>query len=274
MKRSAFRQGTRTAWLLAGLVAASVVQASAGAAAAQSSAACRGQVYLTLDTGNMRDADLIAGILKRHQVRATFFLANEATVRGDFSLDPAWADYWRARASEGHAFGSHTFDHVYLREGSATQRAGAPFLARPQFGAQAGRDQRWSGAELCGELRRVDQRLRELTGRSLDPIWRAPGGRAPESAMQAASDCGFAHVHWAPAGFLGDELPSDRFPNDRLLAQALAQIRAGDILMAHLGIWSRKDPYAPMLDPLIAGLKSRGFCFATIPEHPDYQARR
>jgi hypothetical protein len=32
--------------------------------------------------------------------------------------------------------------------------------------------------------------------------------------------------------------------------------------MAHLGIWSRKDPFAPMLDPLIAGLKGRGFCFA------------
>jgi peptidoglycan/xylan/chitin deacetylase (PgdA/CDA1 family) len=91
--------------------------------------------------------------------------------------------------------------------------------------------------------------------------------------MRSAAECGFAHVHWAAAGFLGDELPSDRFPNDRLLAQALASIRSGDILMAHLGIWSRKDPYAPMLDPLIAGLKARGFCFATIPEHPDYRGK-
>ena len=76
---------------------------------------------------------------------------------------------------------------------------------------------------------------------------------------------------WAPAGFLGDELPSDKFPNDRLLKDALAKIRAGDILMAHLGIWSRADPYAPMLDPLIAGLKARGLCFATLREHPDYR---
>jgi hypothetical protein len=34
-----------------------------------------------------------------------------------------------------------------------------------------------------------------------------------------------------------------------LLERALANIRDGDILMAHLGIWSRKDPFAPMLDP-------------------------
>ena len=26
---------------------------------------------------------------------------------------------------------------------------------------------------------------------------------------------------WSPAGFLGDELPSDKYPNDKLLAQAL-----------------------------------------------------
>jgi hypothetical protein len=88
--------------------------------------------------------------------------------------------------------------------------------------------------------------------------------------MEAAAGCGFRHVHWADAGFLGDELPSDKFPNDRLLAQALSRIRSGDILMAHLGIWSRKDPFAPMLDPLIAGLRKKGLCFATLDHHPDY----
>ena len=84
-----------------------------------------------------------------------------------------------------------------------------------------------------------------------------------------AQSCGWRHVGWSPAGFLGDELPSDRYPNDRLLARSLASIRSGDILLAHLGIWSRKEPYAPTLDTLIAGLKRRGLCFATIPEHPD-----
>jgi hypothetical protein len=80
-------------------------------------------------------------------------------------------------------------------------------------------------------------------------------------------------VHWAPAGFLGDELPSETHPNEALLRQALAGIAPGDILIAHLGIWSRKVPWAPMLDPLIAGLKARGLCFATLREHPDYARR-
>jgi peptidoglycan/xylan/chitin deacetylase (PgdA/CDA1 family) len=253
--------------------AVSVTLVFSGAAAA-GGAGCKGTVYLTLDTGNMSQAEVIAAILLRHEVKATFFLANERTPRGDFALDDGWLAYWRARAAEGHAFGSHTYDHVYFREAPAAGRAaarhvprdGAPpvFLARPQFGASAGRTLTWDGAALCSELRRVDARLRELAGRGLDPLWRAPGGRAPAAAMHAARECGFGHVHWAPAGFLGDELPSETHPNERLLEQALARVRDGDVLMAHLGIWSRREPFAPMLDPLIAGLKRRGLCFATL----------
>jgi peptidoglycan/xylan/chitin deacetylase (PgdA/CDA1 family) len=253
------------------LLAATSTAFAAGSPAAGSAGApadCRGTVYLTLDTGSMSQAALIASILQRHQVRATFFLANEKTTAGDGSLDDGWRAYWQARAREGHAFGSHTYDHVYFRGVAPDGR----LQVRPQFGAQAGQTLTWDAAAVCAELKRVDARFRQLTGRGLDPVWRAPGGKAPAQAMQAAQGCGFAHVHWAPAGFLGDELPSDKYPNDRLLRQSLGSIRAGDILMAHLGIWSRKDPYAPMLDPLIEGLKARGLCFATLREHPDYRA--
>ena len=66
---------------------------------------------------------------------------------------------------------------------------------------------------------------------------------------------------------LGDELSSTLYPNDQLLKKALNEIQDGDITMAHLGIWSRKDPWAPgVLDALISGLKAKGFCFATIQE--------
>jgi peptidoglycan/xylan/chitin deacetylase (PgdA/CDA1 family) len=91
--------------------------------------------------------------------------------------------------------------------------------------------------------------------------------------LQAAKACGYQHVGWASAGFLGDELSSSTHPNPRLLSKALAEIRAGDVLMAHLGIWSRQDPWAPaVLEPLIVGLKQKGFCFATLREHPQYAA--
>jgi len=41
--------------------------------------------------------------------------------------------------------------------------------------------------------------------------------------------------------------------------------------VAHLGIWSRQQAWAPaVLEPLIQGLKARGLCFATLREHPQY----
>jgi peptidoglycan/xylan/chitin deacetylase (PgdA/CDA1 family) len=72
---------------------------------------------------------------------------------------------------------------------------------------------------------------------------------------------------------LGDELSSQTHSNAQLLQSALSSIRSGDILMAHLGIWSRQDPWAPaVLEPLIVGLQQKGFCFATLREHPLYAA--
>jgi peptidoglycan/xylan/chitin deacetylase (PgdA/CDA1 family) len=104
-----------------------------------------------------------------------------------------------------------------------------------------------------------------MTGRHLDPLWRAPGGRTTPRVLAFAQKCGFRHVGWTAHGFLGDELSSKTHPNRRLLADSLRQIQDGEILLLHLGIWSRQDPYWPMLDPLLAGLKKRGFQFALLP---------
>ena len=230
--------------------------AVSGLAAAEPAPACSsGTLYLTFDTGNMRHAELIAETLARHQVKATFFVANEKTLRGDHALDDSWADYWKARVKEGHAFGSHTWRH-----GSFREDAGDKVHYRLMDGGTVMLDH----AAICDEIRKPDQRFRELTGRSLDALWRAPGGRTTPNALHAATTCGYRHVGWAKAGFLGDELPSETYPNTMLVERALASLRDGDIVMAHLGIWSRKDPFAPMFEPLIAGLKARGFCFATL----------
>ena len=229
------------------------------ALAKTNSAECAKPLYLTLDTGGMQSAELIADILKKHDVKATFFLSNEKTFRGDFVLDDSWAAYWRSRVQEGHAFGSHTWRH-----GRILKSEDGRIRYRPQFGESAGRTLALSTAEFCAELSRVGDQFKAMTNRSLDPIWRAPGGHTTAASLSAASACGYAHVHWSPAGLLGDELSSETHPNALLLKKALASIRPGDVLMAHLGIWSRKEAYAPTLDPLIAGLKEKGFCFKTI----------
>jgi peptidoglycan/xylan/chitin deacetylase (PgdA/CDA1 family) len=228
---------------------------SLGAHAQSQTPACNKTVYLTFDTGNMSVAQKVAEILKRQNVKATFFLANEKTFRGDHALDDSWKLYWRELAKEGNRFGSHTFE-------------------KPQFGPKAGMTVLYNEAAICKEIRRVDQRFQELTNQPLQKIWRAPGGKTSPTLIRMGDMCGYQHIAWAPAGFLGDELNSDKYPNQMLLEKASKGIQDGDVTMAHLGIWSRKDPWAPtVLEQLILNLKQRGFCFGLLPKNSENQSK-
>ena len=238
-----------------------VLAAAALVAASFAHAACTGTLYLTFDTGHMEPANAIADILAKHQVKATFFLANEKTRADGFTLDDAQKPFWQRLAKEGHAFGSHTWDHYYFRGD-----VGADRVSYVPWGKPAKDGRTLDRAGVCAELKKSEDRFREMTGRGYDGLWRAPGGKTTPRLIEFAQSCGYRHVDWADAGFLGDELSSETHPNDALLKRAVANLRDGDILMAHLGIWSRKDPFWPMLDPLITQLQATGFCFATVPE--------
>ena len=253
---------------LAALLFASVSQAQQ---AQQAQKSCEKPLYLTFDTGHMGTAPLIAEVLQRNSVKVTFFAANERTQVGDGSLGNHWAPWWRARAAEGHEFASHTYDHVYWR--GDLKGVEPKFRIQPSSGALEGREFTWDAKKYCDQISYAAERLQDFTGKPTLPMYRAPGGKTSPRLLEVARSCGYAHVGWSPAGFLGDELPSEKFSNEALLKRALRDIKTGDILVAHLGIWSRKDPWAPsVLEPLIVGLKAKGFCFATLREHPDFKA--
>ncbi len=220
-------------------------------------APCAGTVYLTIDTGHMEPAAAMADILDKHGVKATFFLANEKTKRGDTSLDPAWAPFWKRLADAGHAFGSHTWRHWYVagdtRDGKVRYAA---------YGSTQG--EALDAAAFCAELKKPEEAFRAMTGRGFDGLWRAPGGRVTAKSLDYAKGCGFTHAGWSPAGFSGDELPSDRYPADKLVARQVRDIKDGDILLWHLGIWSRAEPLWPRLDEVIGALKAKGLCFARL----------
>ena len=134
---------------------------------------CSGVVYLTFDTGNMRHAESIADTLRRHDVKATFFLANEKTTRGDYSLDAAWAGYWKQLAAEGHAFGSHTWRHGRI----GPDAADGAVRYRPTFGPDEGRTLTLSSQDFCAELKRPDAAFREFTGRRSTRCGARPAAR-------------------------------------------------------------------------------------------------
>lgn len=228
---------------------------------AAGAAACRGgTLYLTIDTGWSREAERIAEILRRRDVRATLFVADEPSFRGDTTLSDAWAPFWRARAAEGHVFASHTWRHWYFR--------GDPGPGRVRYASRQARggEEILDTAALCAELERPVRRLRQMVPEAVVlPLWRAPGGITTPNALAMAEACGLRHQGWSANGFLGDELDSDKHPNRALLARNLRRIGEGEVLVMHWGVRSRREPFAGILDDLIAGLQARGFCFAPLP---------
>lgn len=218
-----------------------------------------GMLYLTIDTGWSREAEMIAASMARHGVRATLFVAQEPTFRGDHSLDSSWAPFWRARAAEGHVFASHTWRHWYFR--------GDPALGRVSYASRRNEGQEvLDQAGLCAELARPIEALRAMVpAATVLPLWRAPGGIVTPGAVRMAQACGLRHQGWTANGFLGDELASEAHPNAALLRQNLARIRANEVLVMHWGVRSRREPFGLIFDQLITGLLERGFSFAPLP---------
>lgn len=231
---------------------------------------CQNPLYLTFEAGTMEAAPVVAAVLKRQGVRATFFAANERTVQGDGSLGNYWAPWWKARAAEGHEFASNTYDRVVWHGDLAgVERR---YRVQPTFGAFAGREFTWDAAKYCAQISYAAERLQDFTGKKPLPLFRAPGNKTSKRLLETAGACGYAHVPWSPTGVLGDDLPSERFSNEVLLNKALREVRSGDILLAHLGSSVRKERWAnTVLEPLLVGLKAKGFCFQTLREHPTYQ---
>ena len=244
---------------------------------ATNGALCSQPLYLTFDTGHMGVAPFIAQVLNRQDVKVTFFVAHELTQEGDGTLGEHWRKWWQDRAAEGHSFASHTYDHVYWVSdephppGHVEGADGPYFWVKPSAGAHKGQRMLWSTKAYCASIKQANDAIKSITLRAPLPLFRAPGGKTSKALLASTQACGYKHVGWSDAGFLGDELPSDRFPNDLLLKRALSKIKSGDILMAHLGIWSRTDPWATsVLEPLIVGLKEKGFCFKTLDHHPSF----
>ena len=184
-------------------------------------ALCAKPVYLTFDTGHMGVAPLIADVLKRQQVKVTFFAANEPTQVGDGTLGEHWASWWRARAEEGHAFASHTFDHVYWLADHGPEA----WKMRPSAGPNKGVSTIWTAKQYCAEIQRASTRLQEITGKKPLSLFRAPGGKTSPSLLAAAKQCGFGHVGWADAGFWAMNSPARNSPTHSCCKTRFAKSR-------------------------------------------------
>ncbi len=126
-------------------------------------------IYLTFDDGPCRDTGRLLDVLKRYNVKATFFV-----------VDTGYPELMRRIVNEGHSIGIHTCSHRY--------------------------EEIYSGADAYFEdVFAMQQRILDATGVE---TWllRFPGGssntisRSSHGIMtyltQAVEDCGFSYFDW------------------------------------------------------------------------------
>ena len=171
------------------------------------------------------------------------------------ALDPILGRFLESPRRRGHAFGSHTWRHGSFRK----DEAGGKVRYRLMDGSQTTLD----AAQICAELKAPDTRFAELTGRKLDALWRAPGGRTTAQHPEGRRSLRLPSRPLGAAGFLGDELPTS-FPTKPCSSapSPASRRRHPDGPPGHLVPQGSLRAHARSAD---RGLKDRGFCFATIP---------
>jgi len=188
-------------------------------------------VSITFDDGpNPNATPIILDVLKREGVKATFFVLGRHADR--------WPALVKRMADEGHQLGNHGYFHRKLHRRT-------PGYVR---------DDLTRGAEAIERASGVRPR-----------VFRAPHGFRNPWVTPIARSLGERTIGWSLGVW-----DSARPGADEIVRRALDGMRAGSILLLHDGDGYDADgdrmQTAAALPGIIAGLRSRGFHFAVLPD--------
>lgn len=222
------------------------------------------RVCLTFDGGsNAAEATFILDTLRSRGLHTTFF------VTGEFIRK--FPEVVKRIVREGHEVGNHTRTH-------------------PHFAPNGRRDPVWTKARVQEELLSTDQAFFQLTGRPLDPLWRAPFGEHTAEIRGWAEEIGYRHIYWSEgADTLDWATPQQRKLYrtgeailDRLRDRMARKDGEGLIVLMHLGSEREEhDRPARRLGAFIDRAKAEGWTFVRIGDYLrelgkpawDYRAR-
>lgn len=189
-------------------------------------------VSITFDDGpNPRATPLVLDVLRREQVRATFFVLGRHADR--------WPELVRRMVDEGHQLGNHGYWHRKLH------RRGPGYV----------RD----------DLTRGTESICRASGLTALHHFRAPHGFRSPWVTPIARSLGQRTVGWS-LGVWDSARPGAA----EIVRRAEAGLRAGSILLLHDGDGYDAEgdrlQTAEALPSIIQGLRTRGLRFATLPD--------
>ncbi|MER5184401.1 polysaccharide deacetylase family protein [Streptomyces sp. NPDC002896] len=178
-------------------------------------------VALTFDAGPGSYTARLLDILKAKRVNATFFLLGQKGVA-------RYPQLVRRQAAEGHELANHSWSHPRLTE--------------------------VSNAEIHRQLTLVQQRIKQLTGRT-PSLMRPPQGSTDQRVAEICRSLGLAQILWTvTAKDYRDHDP------DLIKRRVLASAERNGIILLH-------DVYpgtVPAVPGIIDGLRERGLTPVTV----------
>ena len=183
-------------------------------------------LYLTFDAGYENGCtEQVLDTLKKHQVRAAFFLVGNYIERN--------ADLVRRMVEEGHIVGNHTMHHYDMS--------------------------RLSGKETFSkELTDLEDLFRQTTGKELPKFYRPPQGVYSQENLKMAKELGYKTVFWSLAyvDWKNDDQPDP----DASLAKLLKRTHNGAVVLLH----STSQTNVKILDTLLTRWAEAGYTFGTL----------
>lgn len=188
-------------------------------------------VALTFDDGpDPRYTGTVLSILRKHHVKATFFLCGKMLAKHP--------ELGRRIVAEGHVIGNHTETHPHLESvASSTARR---------------------------ELDECEREIEAVTGEQTY-LFRPPRGLWNAAAFDDARRHGYSVILWSLA-FDRQAIKDSSILRKRVVRLA----KPGDIILMHDGCTDPaadiRRPTLRELDGILSDLEKRGFKFATVPE--------
>lgn len=184
-------------------------------------------VALTFDDGSDgTNFNQILNILNKHNVKATFFLTGKGAENHPSVI--------KKMASAGHDIGNHSYGH-------------------PDFTTL-------SAAKMRDELARTESIVKNQTGKTTKPLFRAPFGATNSTVLRTVGDAGYTHtIHWTI-----DTLDWQGNSSTTIYNRVMNNMQPGAIVLMHTGAGAPGTPNA--VDRMIPALKNQGYRFVTVSE--------
>lgn len=197
----------------------------------------KNEVALSFDDGpDMRFTPLVLDMLKKHDVKATFFLMGHRAKEH--------AEIVRRIHDEGHAIGNHTYWH--------------PNLPKEEL------------ERLDWEVRETEKVIENIVGFK-PKLFRSPYGALNEEMVETLNRLDHKVIGWDV-----DSLDWKQLPTDVIADNVLSNVSPGSIILMHDGgDWTMNlMGTVESLDKIITKLKDDKIEFVTIPELLDLPLKK